>query len=265
MTAHTAPCDATSAFTEPAAAASASATSQPRLVRPLSDRRLRDGAPAYRADLCARGIQALDLGIDSDGWVVDQAGKRCVALDTETGGLDPTCAALLAISVQPLCVLPVIGRTEYIWPADGLEVSDEALRVNGLNQGALADMAATSEAAAMRSLQHYLDLMGDGKPWCICAHGADFDRGFITAWQQRTGQTLCDGAWGDTRELCRSVHAVHPQVTPPSHRNSLDTLFEILVGASPRSTFHQVEQDVAMLSDCVVRAARCGLPIAAIA
>ncbi len=256
MAIHQMLCESTPS-TSPAAVSHGAA----RRIRTLSDRLLRDGAGACAANMTSRGLHAVHLSIDDDGWIIDSEGRRCLALDTETGGLDSGSHALLAIGVQPLCVVPVTGRTEYISPASGLSVNPKALAVNGLSPDALASLGASAEVTASRSLNDYLTLMGNGQPWRAIAHGADFDRGFLWAAEARTGVAYPIACWADTRETCRTLRAVHGGAIPADARNTLDTLFEALFAPTPRGAQHQVEQDVAMLADCAIRLARTHVPV----
>lgn len=256
MAIHHMPCESAPA-TSPAAVSSSSA----RRINLLSDRQLRDGARACVAEITGRGLHAELLSIDAEGWLIDSHNRRCLAVDTETGGLDAGSHALLAIGVQPLCVVPVTGRTEYLSPSAGLHVLAEAVAVNGLTPDALASLGACSESIAIRSLNDYLDLMGNGRPWRAIAHGADFDRSFLRSAESRTGLAFPIEHWTDSRETCRALRAVHPGAIPADARNTLDTLFEVLIAPTPRGGQHQVEQDVAMLADCAIRLTRMNVPL----
>jgi len=256
MAIHYMPC-ASAPDLSPAAATSCSA----RRINLLSDRLLRERAGAYVTQIMDRGLLAVHLSIDVEGWLIDPQGRRCLAVDTETGGLDPRSHALLAIGVQPLCVVPVTGRTEYISPSAGLHILPEAVAVNGLTPDALASLGACSESTATRSLNDYLELMGNGRPWLAIAHGADFDRSFLRSVEARTGVVFPIELWADTRETCRALRGAHPGAISAESRNTLDTLFEALIAPTPRSGQHQVEQDVAMLADCAIRMTRMNLPI----
>lgn len=255
MAIHHMPCEIAPA-TSPAAVSSSSA----KRVNVLSDRHLRDSAGSCVAHITGRGLHVEHISIDAEGWLIDSHGRRCLAVDTETGGLDPKSHALLAIGVQPLCVVPVTGRSEYVCPSPGLHVLAEAVAVNGLTPDALSSLGACSESTTIRSLNDYLALMGNGRPWRAIAHGADFDRAFLHAAEARTGVAFPIERWTDTRETCRTLRAVHPGAIHADARNTLDTLFEALIASTPRGAQHLVEQDVAMLADCAIRLSRMNVP-----
>jgi DNA polymerase III epsilon subunit-like protein len=110
-----------------------------------------------------------------------------VFLNTETGGLDPTRDALLAIGAVRFEArdggLYVTDETRWlVRPAIDLTVSRGALRVQGLSWSDLDNPERVHESDAISGIWRYVGGLRNEQIW---AHNADFDARFIRALQTR--------------------------------------------------------------------------------
>jgi ribonuclease T len=102
-------------------------------------------------------------------------------IDTETGGLNPETDALL--SVAAIHVESGAEILIMIAPAPGLQLTEEALKVNGLDPELLAKEG-MPEKEAIGLLSMWLGIFGK-QEWAGC--NPEFDRGFIDAAFTRSG------------------------------------------------------------------------------
>lgn len=112
---------------------------------------------------------------------------RLIALDVETGGLNPSTCALLSIGLVEMdSSLQVKKQTEiFIKPSSSLLIESKAALMNGYSE------AFWQEKKAMP----LKDALNEVRLWCgngveIIAHNAGFDRGFIQAAEQQSGLPL---------------------------------------------------------------------------
>lgn len=108
-----------------------------------------------------------------------------LAIDTETGGLDPQRHALLSIAAHH----PLHGEfSAFIRPAPGKIIDPEAARVNGYTPELWEKKGALSLPFAMVAFQLYLE----GLPLRITplAHHAGFDRSFLSQACQETATLM---------------------------------------------------------------------------
>lgn len=105
-------------------------------------------------------------------------------LDLETGGLKPHLHPILqvaAIRTDMQFNIQASFRT-YIKPAPGLEITEEALRTNGLDPRILAN--APDERLVGTALYHFIAMV----PGCrFAGYRCEFDLGFLDEWRKRIG------------------------------------------------------------------------------
>ena len=110
-----------------------------------------------------------------------------IAIDTETGGLDPARHALLSLAAVPswdyepfhVCIHPGAGL-----------IDAEAAKVNGYTPELWEQRHAVPLKLALMAFQCWLEQSGARRLKAVpLAHHAGFDRGFVEAAEQRTG---CD-------------------------------------------------------------------------
>jgi DNA polymerase III, epsilon subunit and related 3''-5'' exonucleases len=106
---------------------------------------------------------------------MDQRYSRTpIAIDVETGGINPDTDALLSIGAY--CAN---GETFYaeIQPVPGLNIEESALKINGLNPDSLKTTGA-EEGEVIRQLLTFIKQNGDAT---ILGENPTFDAGFIRA------------------------------------------------------------------------------------
>ena len=108
-----------------------------------------------------------------------------IAIDTETGGLDPRKSALLSISACQL-QYPDKKFNVFILPESGLEIHPKAAEVNGYTPELWKERGAIPLLEALRRFKTWLPFAGNGP----LAHNAPFDKSFIEAAEERAGFNL---------------------------------------------------------------------------
>ena len=110
-----------------------------------------------------------------------------VALDCETGGLDPNRCPILSIGLVRLDddLKPTDKLEIFIQPEPGMVIEAEAARVNGYTPERWRQAKAVPLIDAMYTIRAWLP----GKP-DILAHNAGFDKAFVAAAEKRTNQNL---------------------------------------------------------------------------
>lgn len=104
--------------------------------------------------------------------------KDLIAIDVETGGLDPQRHALLSIAVVPSWQYEPFHVC--IQPGPGTRVDDEAAKVNGYTPERWEQHNAVLESQALEMLVQWLKESGAlQKKAGAVAHNAAFDRGFL--------------------------------------------------------------------------------------
>jgi DNA polymerase III epsilon subunit-like protein len=95
-----------------------------------------------------------------------------IAIDTETGGTNPSKSALLSISA---CHLADRSKnfTVFIQPAEGLEIDAEAAAVNGYSPELWKERGAVPLLDALRRFKAWLPYSGNDP----LAHNAGFRQG----------------------------------------------------------------------------------------
>ena len=102
-------------------------------------------------------------------------------LDTETGGLDPSCALLTIGLVAHDDKLGILGTDHIKVSAEGLTVEPKAIEINKLNMPAHEAEAITRRAAAdrvIKFIKHYFGGHFLDKPFVV-GHNIAFDRTFM--------------------------------------------------------------------------------------
>ncbi len=110
-----------------------------------------------------------------------------VAIDTETGGLDPLNCALLSVSIITMREDLSIGDKLdlFILPHPYAFISPQAIEVNGYSPELWEKRGATTLLEAMCQMRKWLP--SRSQP---LAHNAQFDRGFLEAAEKRSGICL---------------------------------------------------------------------------
>jgi DNA polymerase III epsilon subunit-like protein len=105
-----------------------------------------------------------------------------IAIDTETGGIEPGKSALLSISA---CYYDQPEKTfnVYINPDPSLEINAEAAKVNGYTPELWQERGAIPLREALFRFKNWLPRSGNAP----LGHNANFDRGFIEAAEKQTG------------------------------------------------------------------------------
>lgn len=108
-----------------------------------------------------------------------------IALDVETGGLDPRRHALLSISA---CQLDNTDKTfnVFIEPEPGLSVDPRAAKINGYTPSKWEQRGAVTLSEALIRFKAWLP-----HSWADpLAHNVSFDKAFLEAAQERTAVRL---------------------------------------------------------------------------
>ena len=112
-----------------------------------------------------------------------------VAIDFETGGLDPSKHAIVSVGLVRLdsdIYMKVVDKLEiYILPDPSLIVEEQAAKINGYSREKWDQKKAITLKEAMLMIQAWLP----PKPEML-AHNAGFDKGFMDAAQARTKYSL---------------------------------------------------------------------------
>ena len=107
---------------------------------------------------------------------------KIFAIDVETGGFNPKTSALLEIAIIPI----IHGEKQepfvsYIRPFNGAEVSDGALKVNGLTRDQIKDFP--SESEVFIKLLKFID--SHEAPLYLLGQNVQFDRDFLNEFFKR--------------------------------------------------------------------------------
>lgn len=110
-----------------------------------------------------------------------------VAIDTETGGLDPRENPLLSVSLIEVDenLNPKRSLNLFILPEEGKVITPEAVKVNGYTPELWAERGALTLTQAFNRLAGWLPRGSE-----MLAHNAPFDKGFIAAGEKTTGIDL---------------------------------------------------------------------------
>lgn len=123
--------------------------------------------------------------------------SKIIYLDTETTGLDPRrcgiiqLAAILDIDGQEMDSIDLRMR-----PADGLEISDEALTISGTKREDLDNLPTEREAHAafLRWLGKHIDKFSKTDKAFFSGYNTPFDIEVVRAWFLRQGDKFF-GSW----------------------------------------------------------------------
>ncbi|NYT36107.1 DNA polymerase III subunit epsilon [Allopusillimonas soli] len=165
------------------------------------------------------------------------AGTRCIVLDTETTGLDPTQGHRV---VELACVeienRAITGRHLHLYLNPDRDSDPEALAVHGLTTEFLSNHPHFEEVA-----HQLLDFVKDAE---VIIHNAAFDTRFLTAELARCGLPAFD-------TLCAKVtdSLLHAREMHPGKRNSLDALCERYGISNAHRTLHGALLDSELLAD----------------
>lgn len=110
-----------------------------------------------------------------------------IAIDTETGGLDPLTDALLSVSLIDVDqdLNPQRSLDIFILPEPGKSIRLGAARVNGYTEKLWRERGAVSLAEAYKTMAAWIPPKSEA-----LAHNAPFDKGFITEGEKLTGINL---------------------------------------------------------------------------
>ena len=112
-----------------------------------------------------------------------------LALDVETGGLDPQTDALLAIGLAVVVSGEVVSSASVrVRPAAGLRITPEAVAVNGWRSVEAGDVSEPhAVASAHEAVMDLLQKAPTGARLCLLGHNVEFDAGFLRAAAARCG------------------------------------------------------------------------------
>jgi DNA polymerase-3 subunit epsilon len=122
---------------------------------------------------------------------------KIIYLDTETTGLNARRCGI----VQLAAILDIDGQEVdsinlHMRPADGLEISDEALAVSGTSREDMAGFPSEREghAAFLRWLGKHIDKFAKTDKAFFSGYNSPFDVEFVRAWFDRCGDKYF-GSW----------------------------------------------------------------------
>lgn len=129
-----------------------------------------------------------------------------IAVDTETGGLDPAHDPILSIAAVKLdqdMSVDFGGMIEiFVSPPDGYVVSEEVRGINGYSEESWKQKGAVSLQQAMTRLASWLP----SRPQPL-AHNAGFDKSFMEKAEKVTGVKLYWGyRWHDSMATFMAVN-----------------------------------------------------------
>jgi DNA polymerase III epsilon subunit-like protein len=103
-----------------------------------------------------------------------------IAIDTETGGTDPTQHGLLQVGLYDPTTRAELEL--LIRPAAGMGITDEAARINGY-----PETHAMGSLSELEAAKKFLDFLRCRRFEFLVAHNISFDLPFIKAWLRRAG------------------------------------------------------------------------------
>lgn len=137
------------------------------------------GAVAYLA-----GRRASPVPLDPD----DIVPRGCIAVDLETGGLDPSRHPVLAVGIRTIHRDVNASFEIHVMPREGMELDSEALAVNGYSPDEWHRRGAVDETEAFERMRAWfadMEALHPGIEWCPVAHNVGHDRRFFEAWEAR--------------------------------------------------------------------------------
>lgn len=174
--------------------------------------------------------------------------KKIVVFDTETSGLKAGTNVILSLSWQVLDnKLRKISEKTYFfdWPSDERHITDEAIHVNGLTKGRLAELGTSDKTEA---LQEFADVITDAD--LLVAHNGGFDTRFINADAIEVGVRISFGTfvWDTMHRMtnyCKIPRGRHEYKWP-----KLSELADKLHIRQGDIDYHQSAADVEVTARC---------------